>query len=139
MSPAIRSLVIPVSDLAAAKAVYTALLGNPHTDQPYYVDCAERRRLRGGAEPGRRWGWWAGGLRRRRRPRCGARDPARGRRHGAPTPPARWHRGLACACWSTATATRSACAAGSRRCDRVTAAPIPSAMSGTTPVCSLSR
>ena len=37
MSPTIRSLVIPVSDLDAAKAVYTALLGDPHTDQPYYV------------------------------------------------------------------------------------------------------
>jgi extradiol dioxygenase family protein len=31
MSPTIRSLVIPVSDLDAAKAVYTALLGAPHT------------------------------------------------------------------------------------------------------------
>jgi len=37
MSPTIRSLVVPVSDLDAAKAVYTALLGSPHTDQPYYV------------------------------------------------------------------------------------------------------
>ena len=37
MSPTIRSLVIPVSDLDAAKAVYTVLLGAPHTDQPYYV------------------------------------------------------------------------------------------------------
>lgn len=37
MSPTIRSLVIPVSDLDAAKAVYTALLGAPHTDQPYCV------------------------------------------------------------------------------------------------------
>jgi predicted enzyme related to lactoylglutathione lyase len=37
MSPTIRSLVIPVSDLDAAKAVYNALLGSPHTDQPYYV------------------------------------------------------------------------------------------------------
>jgi predicted enzyme related to lactoylglutathione lyase len=37
MSPTIRSLVIPVSDLEAAKAVYSALLGSPHTDQPYYV------------------------------------------------------------------------------------------------------
>jgi predicted enzyme related to lactoylglutathione lyase len=37
MSPTIRSLVIPVSDLDTAKAVYTALLGAPHTDQPYYV------------------------------------------------------------------------------------------------------
>lgn len=37
MSPTIRSLVIPVSDLEVTKAVYTALLGEPHTDQPYYV------------------------------------------------------------------------------------------------------
>jgi catechol 2,3-dioxygenase-like lactoylglutathione lyase family enzyme len=37
MSATIRRLVIPVSDLQAAKAVYTALLGEPHTDQPYYV------------------------------------------------------------------------------------------------------
>ena len=37
MSPTIRSLVIPVSDLDAAKTVYTALYGAPHTDQPYYV------------------------------------------------------------------------------------------------------
>lgn len=37
MSPTIRSLVIPVSDLDAAKAVYTALLGSPHTDQTLYV------------------------------------------------------------------------------------------------------
>jgi predicted enzyme related to lactoylglutathione lyase len=37
MSPTIRSLVIPVSGLDAAKTVYTALLGAPHTDQPYYV------------------------------------------------------------------------------------------------------
>jgi len=37
MSPTIRSVVIPVSDLDATKAVYTALLGSPHTDEPYYV------------------------------------------------------------------------------------------------------
>lgn len=37
MSGTIRSLVIPVTDAAAAKAVYTALLGEPHTDQPYYI------------------------------------------------------------------------------------------------------
>jgi predicted enzyme related to lactoylglutathione lyase len=37
MSLTIRSLVAPVSDLEAAKAIYTALLGAPHTDQPYYV------------------------------------------------------------------------------------------------------
>ena len=37
MNGTIRSMVIPVSDLEAAKAVYTPLLGAPHTDQPYYV------------------------------------------------------------------------------------------------------
>lgn len=37
MSPTISSLVIPVSDLDATKAVYTALLGSPHTDEAYYV------------------------------------------------------------------------------------------------------
>src|SRR3954463_14073746 len=37
MSPTIRSLVVPVSDLNAAKAVYSALLGSPHTDESYYV------------------------------------------------------------------------------------------------------
>ena len=37
MSAPIRSLVIPVTDLAAAKAVYSALLGEPHTDTDYYV------------------------------------------------------------------------------------------------------
>jgi predicted enzyme related to lactoylglutathione lyase len=33
----LKTVVYPVADLAAAKAVYTALLGEPHTDQPYYV------------------------------------------------------------------------------------------------------
>jgi predicted enzyme related to lactoylglutathione lyase len=37
MSLTIRSLVISVSDLNAAKAVYSALLGSPHTDESYYV------------------------------------------------------------------------------------------------------
>lgn len=37
MSPTIRSVVVPVTDLDAAKAVYAALYGPPHTDQPYYV------------------------------------------------------------------------------------------------------
>jgi catechol 2,3-dioxygenase-like lactoylglutathione lyase family enzyme len=37
MTTAIRSLVIPVSDLEAAKSVYSALLGAPHTNEPYYV------------------------------------------------------------------------------------------------------
>jgi predicted enzyme related to lactoylglutathione lyase len=30
-------VVIPVSNLEAAKALYTTLFGDPHTDQPYYV------------------------------------------------------------------------------------------------------
>ena len=37
MSNAIRSVVIPVSDLDASKAIYTAAYGTPHTDEPYYV------------------------------------------------------------------------------------------------------
>ena len=37
MSPTIRTLVIQVSDPEAAKAVYTALLDAPHTDEAYYV------------------------------------------------------------------------------------------------------
>lgn len=37
MSAPIRSLVVTVSDIDAAKKVYSALLGEPHTDQPYYV------------------------------------------------------------------------------------------------------
>ena len=32
-----NTIIYPVKDLAAAKAVYTALFGQPHTDQPYYV------------------------------------------------------------------------------------------------------
>lgn len=36
--PAFSSLVIPVTDLEAAKAVYGTALGvEPHTDTPYYV------------------------------------------------------------------------------------------------------
>ena len=34
---AVNTLVYPVKDLDAAKAVFTLLLGEPHTDQPYYV------------------------------------------------------------------------------------------------------
>lgn len=37
MSAAIRTHVVTVSDLAAAKAVYTVALGEPHTDTAYYV------------------------------------------------------------------------------------------------------
>ena len=37
MTTGTNTLVVPVHDLTAAKAVYGALLGEPHTDQPYYV------------------------------------------------------------------------------------------------------
>ena len=37
MNTGTNTIVVPVHDLAAAKAVYGALLGEPHTDQPYYV------------------------------------------------------------------------------------------------------
>lgn len=34
---AIKTVLFPVHDLDAAKAVYTRLLGDPVVDQPYYV------------------------------------------------------------------------------------------------------
>ena len=35
---AVDTIIFPVADLAAAKSVYTTLLGaEPHTDEPYYV------------------------------------------------------------------------------------------------------
>jgi predicted enzyme related to lactoylglutathione lyase len=38
MTQGMNTVVVPVRDLGAAKAVYAALLGlPPHTDQPYYV------------------------------------------------------------------------------------------------------
>jgi predicted enzyme related to lactoylglutathione lyase len=37
MTRGMNTVVVPVRDLAAAKAVYSALLGEPYTDQPYYV------------------------------------------------------------------------------------------------------
>ena len=76
MSPTIRSLVIPVSDLDAAKAVYTALLGAPHTDQPYYVGYNVDG-FEVALAPGRR-GRRTGGLRRRRGSRRDPRNRARG-------------------------------------------------------------
>lgn len=51
MSVAVGSLLIPVSDLDAVKAVYTALLGAPHTDQPALLRRVHRRRLRGRWSP----------------------------------------------------------------------------------------
>ena len=36
--PGFTTIVAPVRDLGAAKAIYTVLLGaEPHTDEPYYV------------------------------------------------------------------------------------------------------
>ena len=115
MSPTIRSLVIPVSDLDAAKAVYTALLGAPHTDQPYYVGYNVDG-FEVSLAPGRR-GRWTGGLRRRRGSR---RDPAPCSRLVRPSaaPRVKSHPRRGCACSPTPTATRSGCAAGSRRCGR---------------------
>ena len=38
MNHGIKAVVYPVTDVAKAKQVFTALLGvEPHTDQPYYV------------------------------------------------------------------------------------------------------
>jgi len=37
MNVKIFSIVIPVSDIGAAKTIYGALLGAPHMDSPYYV------------------------------------------------------------------------------------------------------
>lgn len=37
MTTGTNTLVVPVRDVAAAKAVYGALLGEPHTDTPYYI------------------------------------------------------------------------------------------------------
>jgi predicted enzyme related to lactoylglutathione lyase len=37
MASGTHAIVVPVRDVAAAKAMYGALFGEPHTDQPYYV------------------------------------------------------------------------------------------------------
>jgi len=37
MTTGAYSVVYPVTDLDAAKTLYGALLGEPHTDMPYYV------------------------------------------------------------------------------------------------------
>ncbi len=37
MNTGTNTLVVPVRDVAAAKAVYGALLGEPHTATPYYI------------------------------------------------------------------------------------------------------
>jgi len=112
MSPAIRSLVIPVFDLDAAKAVYTALLGAPHTDQPYYVGYNAD-----GFEVSLAPGDVAGGpvayadvedLDATRATLLAAVRPSAAPRVGS-------HPRRGCACSQTPTATRSACAGGSSR------------------------
>jgi predicted enzyme related to lactoylglutathione lyase len=37
MTQGVKTIVYPVKDLAAAKAVFTELLGKPDMDEPYYV------------------------------------------------------------------------------------------------------
>ena len=37
MTTAANTIVYPVKDVDTAKAVFTALLGAPHTDSPYYI------------------------------------------------------------------------------------------------------
>ena len=112
MSPTIRSLVIPVSDLDAAKAVYTSLLGTPHTDQPYYVGYNVD-----GFEVSLAPGEPAGGpvayadvedLDATRATLLAAGATERSAREKS-------HPRRGCACSPTPTATRSACAAGNRR------------------------
>ena len=49
MTDGLQTIIYPVHDLAAATALYTALLGTaPTTDQPYYV---------GSTSTASRWGW----------------------------------------------------------------------------------
>jgi predicted enzyme related to lactoylglutathione lyase len=40
MTSGLQTIVYPVRDLAAAERVHTALFGEPHTQQPYYVGYA---------------------------------------------------------------------------------------------------
>jgi len=84
MSPTIRSLVIPVSDLDAAKAVYTALLGSPHTNESYYVGY-NINGFEVGLNPAGEGGG-PGGVCRRRGSRRHPRDPARRWRNRARRP-----------------------------------------------------
>ena len=117
MGPTIRSMVIPVSDLDAAKAIYTALLGAPHTDQPYYVgynvDGFEVA-LAPGDVAAARWSMPTWTISTRRGQPCSRL----GRPNAAPR--VKSHPKHGCACSPTQTATRSVCAASSRaRCDRV--------------------
>ncbi|NUP74763.1 MAG: glyoxalase [Sinomonas sp.] len=37
MARELNNIVVPVTDVEAAKALYTSLLGEPFTDSPYYV------------------------------------------------------------------------------------------------------
>jgi hypothetical protein len=129
MSPTIRSLVIPVSDLDAAKAVYNALLGSPHTDDSYYVGYNIN-----GFEVGLNPAGEGGGPVASPMSRISTR-PARPCSRLAPpsaTGRVRSHQGRASACSPTRTAIRSACAESSRhvavapyRSRRRTAARLP--------------
>jgi len=118
MSTTIRSLVVPVSDLDAAKNVYTALLGAPHTDESYYVGYNID-----GFEVGLAPGEVAGGpvayadvedLDATRATLLAAGATER-------DAPRKSHPRRGCACSPTPTATRLGCAAGSHRCGRAAA------------------
>ena len=85
MTTGLKTVVYPVRDLGAAKPVYAALLGQPHTDMPYYVgfnvDGQEiglnpQRAPAGHDRPGR----LLARPRRTRRPRDRGRGRARPRR-----------------------------------------------------------
>ena len=118
MSPTIRSLVIPVSDLEAAKAVYTALLGAPHTDQPYYVGYNVD-----GFEIGLGPATWPADQWPTPTSRISTRpaEPCSRLVRPSAAPRVKSHPRRGCACSTTPTATRSACAAGSRRRGRAAA------------------
>ncbi|GAB3854207.1 VOC family protein [Dactylosporangium cerinum] len=109
MSPTIRSVVVPVTDLAAAKAIYTALYGAPHTDQPYYVGYAadgfEISLAPQGDVAGGPVAYADVDDLDATRPRCSRPvRPSAARRGRSPPAPG-------CASWRTPTATRWACAA----------------------------
>jgi hypothetical protein len=112
MSATIQSLVIPVSDLDAAKGVYTALLGAPHTDQAYYVGYNVNGfevALTPGDVSGDRWPTRTSTI------STGPVRPCSRLARRSAAPRAKSHPRRGCACSPTPTATPSAGAAGSRR------------------------
>ena len=110
MSPTIRSLVVTVSDMDAVKKTYTALLGAPHTDQPYYVgynSTASRSLWLRATPPVDRWPSPTSRISTRPAKPCSR--PAR----PSATPRGRSLPELVCVSSPTPKATRLVCAAGS--------------------------